>query len=157
MPIFAACAGGAVATWDYASFQTTFPAFATAPTEATLQSYFNMASIWIRNDGTGPVRDPALQQQLMFLLTAHLAQIFNGPDGTGSSGIVGRISSATEGSVTVTTEMESSLSNAWFMQTPYGAAFWQATAAYRTFARYIPGPTRFGNGIGTFGLGSRFR
>jgi hypothetical protein len=151
MAIFAACAGGAVASWDYDKFVTMFPAFATNPPEPTLQSYFDMAGIWIRNDGTGPVRDPVFQQSLMLMITAHLAQLFNGPDGTGTSGLVGRISSATEGSVTVATEMESTLNSAWFSQTPYGALFWQATAAYRTFARYIPGPTRFGNGIGTFG------
>jgi hypothetical protein len=151
MPYFAACAGGAIATWDYAAFTTAYPAFASAPAQATLQAYFTMAGAWLRNDGTGPVRDQAQQQMLMFLLTAHLAQIFNGPDGTGASGIVGRISSATEGSVTVAAEMETTLNSAWFSQTPYGAAFWQLTAAYRTFARYIPGPLRFGNGIGTFG------
>lgn len=151
MPYFAACASGAIATWDYSKFTTMFPAFATNPSQATLQLYFDMAGTWLRNDGTGPVKNADMQQNLMFMLTAHLAQLFNGPDGTGSSGIVGRISSATEGSVTVATEMESTLSSAWFVQTPYGAAFWQATAAYRSFARYLPGPTRFGNGIGTFG------
>lgn len=152
MGLFAACTSGAVATWDYALFQAQYPAFATAPPEATLQAYFDMAGeIWLRNDGTGPVRSATLQATLLNMLTAHLAQLFNGPDGTGATGIVGRISSASEGSVSVSTEFTGSENSAWFLQTPYGAAFWQATAAFRTFARYIPGPARFGNGIGTFG------
>lgn len=160
MPLFPACgSGGAVAMWNYGAFQVQYPVFAAAPPEPTLEAYFDMASIWLRNDGTGPVRKVTVQTWLMNMLVAHLTQLFNGPDGTGDgAGIVGRISSATEGSVTVATEMEASLSSAWFNQTPYGATFWQATAAWRTFPRYMPGQTRFGNGIGTFGpTGRNFR
>lgn len=162
MPLFAACAGGAIAVFDPIAFRQLYKAFATDPDDATLEAYFELASIWLRNDGTGRVKSVKLQTQLMYMVTAHLTQLFSGPDGNDPSGLVGRISSATEGSVTVATEMEGNINSAWFNQTPYGAAFWQATAAFRSFPAYLPGPTRFGNGIGTFGgiggpIGPRFR
>lgn len=152
MPIFGACSGGAIGTFVYADFTAAYPAFATAPPELTLEAYFALAGeVWLRNDGTGPVRTTVLQTQLLYMLTAHIAQLFSGPDGNDPSGLVGRISSATEGSVTVATEYESTMNSAWFNQTPYGAAFWQATAAWRSFPAYRVGPTRFGTGISNRG------
>lgn len=152
MGLFGGCAGGAIGTFVYADFIAAYPAFATAPPQLTLQAYFDLAGeVWLRNDGTGPVRTATLQTQLLYMLTAHLAQLFSGPDGNDPSGLVGRISSATEGSVTVATEYESTMNSAWFNQTPYGAAFWQATAAWRSFPAYRVGPTRFGTGISNRG------
>lgn len=148
------CSGGAIGVFNYADFTAAYPAFASAPPQITLQAYFELAGeVWLRNDGTGPVRKTTLQTQLLYMLTAHLAQLFGpSPDGSAPSGLVGRISSATEGSVTVSTEYESTLNSEWFNQTPYGAAFWSATAAYRSFPAYLPGPTRFGNGLTTGGF-----
>jgi hypothetical protein len=89
---------------------------------------------------------------LLNMLVAHLAQL-NLPagGGDGSAGgtnaaapspLVGRITNATEGSVSVQTQMDLPLGSAqWFNQTPYGAQFWAATAAYRTM-RYVPIPPR---------------
>ena len=159
MPLFVGCRpGGAIGSFTYSDFIAAYPAFATAPPEATLEAYFALAGeVWLRNDGTGPVKTTALQTQLLYMLTAHLAQLFSGPDGNDPSGLVGRISSATEGSVTVSTEYESTMNSTWFSQTPYGAAFWAATAAWRSFPAYLPGPTRFGNGIGNGIVGRRSR
>lgn len=141
--------GGAIAVLDLAAFRLAFKAFTTAPDDATIRSYFALGGeVWLRNDGTGRVRTVELQTQLMYLLTAHLCQLFSGPDGNNPSGLVGRISSATEGSVTVATEFESTKNSAWFDQTPYGATFWQATASFRSFPAYVPGRSRFGNGMG---------
>lgn len=140
--------GGAIAVLDLAAFRLAYSAFATAPDDATIQAYFALGGeVWLRNDGTGRVKSVPLQTQLMYMLTAHLCQLFSGPDGNDPSGLVGRINSATEGSVTVSTEFESTKNSAWFDQTPYGATFWQATAALRTFPAYVPGRSRFGNGL----------
>ena len=82
----------------YADFTAAYSEFASAPPEPTLQAYFDLAGeVWLRNDGTGPVRSTTLQTQLLYMLTAHLAQLF-GPsaDGSAPSGLVGRISSGTE-------------------------------------------------------------
>ena len=43
----------------------------------------------------------------------------------------------------------------WFVQTKYGAAYWAATARYRT-ARYYPGPQPFGRGAGFYSGRGRF-
>ena len=60
----------------------------------------------------------------------------------GPSPLVGRITSATEGSVSVSTQFDVPPGSAqWFAQTLYGAEFWTATAAYRTM-RYLPSPAR---------------
>lgn len=143
------CAPGAIATFVYTDFIAQYPAFANAPPEATLQAYFDIAGeTYLRNDGTGRVRSVPAQTALMYMLVAHLAQLFTGANGDDPSGLVGRISNATEGSVTVGLDYPSTPGNAWFVQTPYGAAFWQATAAYRSVASYRPGPSRFGNGLG---------
>jgi hypothetical protein len=147
------CQGGAIATLNYPQWIQLFPQFATNPGQAVVQMYYDLAgSVWLRNDGTGPVTDPNLQANLMNLLTAHVTTLFSGPDGNDPSGLVGRISSANEGSVSVSTEYESTMNSAWFVQTAAGSAFWQATAAFRSFPAYIPGPTRFGNGIGYGGF-----
>ncbi|KWU25595.1 hypothetical protein AS149_29810 [Burkholderia cenocepacia] len=54
--------------------------------------------------------------------------------------MVGRILSATEGSVSVSTEMNVPAGSAqWFNQTPCGAAFRAATTAYRMM-RYVTVP-----------------
>src|SRR5262249_37816262 len=73
------------------------------------------------------------------------------PGALPNPGTVGRVASATEGSVSVTLEMPNQpAAAAWYLQTPYGASFWAATALYRT-ARYVPGPAMrpaFGPGSG---------
>lgn len=151
--------GGAIAVLDPAAFKAAFaPNFATL-TDAQITEAFNLASIYLRNDGTGPASTVAVQTSLMYQLTAHLAQIMYGVDVAGPGGIVGRVNSASEGSTSIGAEWTSTASSAWFLQTPYGANFWQATAAYR-MTRYIPGPQRFGNGLtgrGCYAGGGRRR
>jgi hypothetical protein len=150
--ICAGAGGGAIATWSQSAFLETYPNFRAVP-GPTLEANFNIATIYCRNDGTSPITKVAVQTALLYMLTAHLLQLTVGPNGGGAiaggnaPGLVGRVSSASEGSVSVSTDYPSEPNNAWFLQTPYGANFWQATANYRR-ARYIPGPTRFGTGIG---------
>ena len=147
---------GIIATFVSADFRAAYPAFALNPSDPTLQTYFDLAGeVWWRNDGTSPVRTVTLQTKLMYMLTAHVTFLFSGPDGLNTSDIVGRVSSTTEGSVTVASEYASTNNSQWFDQSPYGAAFWQATAAFRSGGRFIPGPTRFGTGINIRGGGRR--
>ena len=154
--------GGAIAAWNETDFLAAYPNFTGVPS-GTLQAQFNIATIYLRNDGTSPIRSATTQTTLMYMLVAHLLQVSFGPDGEGakpgntggSSGLVGRIASAGEGSVNVSMDYPATPNNAWFLQTPYGASFWQATANYRR-ARYIPGPTRFGNGIAGNSVGGGY-
>lgn len=147
--LFGACAGGAVATFSAADFKVLYPNWAAVP-DAQLQGYFDIATIYLRNDGSGPVRSTSTQTMLLYLMTAHITQLSIGANGLGASPLIGRVSSASEGSVSVGSDYPSTPNNAWFVQTPYGASFWQATAAYR-MVHYSPGPTRFGNGLAPIG------
>ncbi|KAG1434388.1 hypothetical protein G6F55_014548 [Rhizopus delemar] len=63
-----------------------------------------------------------------------------GEGGQSPSGLVGRVSSATEGSVSVSSDYSAPAGSAqWYLQTPYGAMYWEATAWLRV-GRYVPGP-----------------
>jgi len=102
---------------------------------AQAQLYFNQATLFLRNDGGGRVCDPTIQAMLLNMVVAHIAWL-NYPlsqNGGASSPLVGRINSASEGSVSISSENNFPPGTVqWWQQTKYGAAFWAATAAYRT-------------------------
>lgn len=101
-------------------------------------SLFAQATIFQRNDGTGPICDPVLQLALLNMVVAHLAYLQYGLPGQPPSPLVGRISSASQGSVSVSTDYGSQpQSAAWWVQTKYGAEWWAATLVWRTM-RYVP-------------------
>lgn len=128
-----------VVVFNYATWIARYPEFV-AVTEPTATLYFNEATIYLNNTDCSLVVDTSKRAVLLNMLTAHIAALnAKGPTGQPSNPLVGRIDSATEGSVSVHADMPASPSAAWFMQTSYGAAYWQATSQYRT-ARYIPGP-----------------
>lgn len=138
-------------TFVYTDWVAEFPEF-TAVTSGAAQGYFNLASLFISNGSQyncSPIQDPAMLTQLLYLTTAHLAKLFsaqtNGVPTTGGvsppNQVVGRVASATEGSVTASLEMEQQAANAaWWNQTPYGAAVWVLLKPFRLF-RYVA-PTR---------------
>lgn len=136
----------AIVVFDYAGFIARYPEFGQVP-QARCQAFFDEAGLYLRNDGTSPVRGDTSQRLLMNMLTAHIAALnAQAPGGAGQANtLVGRIESATEGSVTVGTSNDYPPGSAqWFQQTKYGAAFWQASAQYRTM-HYIPA---IGHGVG---------
>src|SRR6201999_4036529 len=91
---------------------------------------------------------------LLSLLTAHITALKDGSNGQPPPGIVGRVDKATEGSVSVSADMGTmAYGQAYYMQTQWGALYWQATARYRTM-RYIPAPpvcADFNGGLGFSG------
>lgn len=135
---------GVKVTFDWASWMQIFPQFASLNQQQVVNGALPIAELYCRNDGGGPVSTAAIQTNLLNLMVAHVCQLIYGVNGQSPSGLVGRISDATEGSVSVSTDWPSTPNNAWFLQTPFGAAFWQAAAAYRTM-RYIPGAPRVFN------------
>lgn len=135
---------GVKVDFSYSNFVAIYPQFATLSQTQVLQGALPVAELYCRNDGGGPVSNAETQTTLLNLMVAHIGQLMYGVNGQPAAGIVGRISDAAEGSVSVSADFPTTPSNAWFMQTPFGAAFWQATAAYRTM-RYVPGPRRFFN------------
>ncbi len=132
---------GAVATFNFTTFAARYPEFASLdPGLAGL--YFGEATLYLANDGSGPVADAGQQLVLLNMLTAHIAKLNATISGVAPSGLVGRISSSSEGSVSVAVDNgPATASAAWFQQTSYGAAFWSATARYRTM-RYVSGRQR---------------
>ena len=126
-----------IVVFDLAAFRATYPEFA-AVSDLLLNSYFVLAQRFLDNTEASPVTDVAVRSIYLNMLVAHICALM----APGSSALVGRISGATEGSVSVQVSMpEGSPSAAWFQQTKYGALYWQATAAFRTF-RYSPSFSR---------------
>lgn len=125
---------GVIVAFDYDAWLAIYPEFTATVTSPQANGYFAMATTMHANDGSGPVPNAGLQLSLLNALTAHFAALFNTPSGSTPSTLVGRISNATEGSVTVATEYNAppSQSMAWFLQTKYGAFYWTATIGYRT-------------------------
>lgn len=127
--------------FDYAVWIARYPEFADV-NEATATAYFAEASIYHDNSGVGEPSDPVIQLLLMNMMTAHVAALYSGPGGV-LSPFIGRVSSATEGSVSISSEGFAGIvgSQQWLLQSRYGSSYWFATTPYRTF-RYVPGPRR---------------
>lgn len=144
-----------VVVFSSAEFLEIYPEFTGAATPA-LQFNFNLASLNISNCCGSPVPDPNVRQSLLYLLTAHITALFTpSPQNNGQPpGIVGRVSNASEGSVSVGAQFPGTPESAWFDQTKYGAQFWAITAVMRTM-HHIPAPATCWDGLG-FGEGFGF-
>lgn len=144
---------GVIVAFSYPAWLAIYPEFAPTVSAPQAQEYFNLATSIHRNDGGGPVNTAAQQLSLLNMLTAHISAMFAAPAaGQQASGIVGRINSASQGSVSVQAAYSNNVSEqmAFFVQTKYGAMYWIASAPFRT-ARYVPnrnpgvvGPRSFG-------------
>ena len=155
--------------FDYQWFQRRYLTIAEWCDPDTAEEYFALATVFLDNRDAGgatpawsandmiifdyfgypgsrmsfsPVQDIPTRQRLLGLLTAHIATLFAPLNGVPSPTFVNRISSASEGSVSVSYDIPTVAGAEWFTLTKYGWMFWQATAVYRTF-RYIPGRQPF--------------
>lgn len=130
----------AVVTFDATAFKVRYPLFAGVD-DAFLSACFDDAGLYLSNTDTSPVQNVTTRQQLLWMLTAHIAYL-NGALNPGQPMPVGRTSSATEGSVSVGLDYGTMTpgTGPWFNQTQWGASFWQATSSLRGM-RYIPRPT----------------
>lgn len=127
-----------IVVFDVDAFRKRYPEFAAVP-DLLLQEYFTEATIYLDNTDSSRVSDLTQRAMLLNMLTAHITQLNSGSKGKGASELVGRISSATQGSVSVSADMGPvSNTEAWYLQTKYGAAYWNATAPFRTM-QYSPG------------------
>ena len=145
----------AVVVFNYDQWLTLYPQFTTTvTTEAQGQEYFYQAQMYCSNGTCAPIpyeptfTPPRYDRAIILnLLTAHIAALFAGYVAGGQlvppSALVGRISNASEGSVSVATDMGTQpMSAAWYNQTPFGAMAYTTMAPYRT-ARYQASPGRF--------------
>lgn len=128
---------GVVVTFNYTNWAALFPQFSNLIQDQVTGPILTLAEQYNRNDGGGPVNDPCVATQLLNLMVAHVAQLLFGSTTQPLSPLVGRISDASEGSVSLGTEFPTTPSNAWFLQTQFGAAWWQLSLPFR-LGRYIP-------------------
>lgn len=139
-----------VAVFNSALFLARYPEFGSVNTDL-LQNYFYEAQLYLNNTPCSIVCDVFIRLVLLNMLTAHIAFLGGALTADGQPRPVGRVSQATEGSVSATFEYTTPMaagSGPWFNQTAYGAAFWQATTCYRGM-HYSPQPTRVGGFTGT--------
>ena len=156
-----------VVVFNYQDWMAAYPEFAgvTAP---RAERFFNEACVFCDNTACSPVPYDSTQTPTgprdiyLAMLTAHIAALNGALDACGvvqagqGLGVVGRIQSASEGSVSVSFgDMGSGdgPNAAWYNQTRYGATYWIATAQYRTW-QYHLGPQRFPEVYGgVYGVG----
>jgi hypothetical protein len=134
----------AVAVFNPSLFYARYPEFA-GVNSIVLGALFAEAGLfYLTNSDCSPVQDVIRRGALLNMLTAHIAFIGGLLSADGQPRPVGRVSDATEGSVSASFEgvPPTPGTGAWFQQSQYGAAFWQATTSLRSM-RYIPQPTRY--------------
>jgi len=133
-----------IVVFNEQAFALRYPEFS-AVNPTLLNAYFNEATIYCSNDNiTAPITDINLRTVCLNMLTAHIAALSGAANATPGPAMVGRIDQASEGTVSVHAAMNGapSGSQAWYQQTQYGAAYWQATKSFRTM-RYRPRNARF--------------
>lgn len=134
--------------FEFDSFAARYPELVppTGPvTSPMAQAYWYEAELYWRNDGTGPCDTENQQRLLLNMVTAHIAGLNAAISGALPYNVVGRITNASEGSVSIGANLSlapGGVLQEWFAQTKYGFSFWAATAGFR-LARYRPGPRRF--------------
>lgn len=134
-----------VVVFDWAAWAAAYPSFELISEEQATMA-FQMAEQYCNNTDGSPVGNLQIRQNYLWLLTCHIVKLLFGENGEQPSDIVGRVSNASEGSVSVSTgpygDGMQTPGMEWYTQTKYGAMYWQLTAIYRS-ARYYPGPQRF--------------
>jgi len=131
----------ATVTFDYSTWVIRFPELS-GVSSALAQLYFNEAGLYCDNTDASEVTDVTIRAMLLNLVTAHIAKLNATINGIAPSDIVGHISNASEGSVSVGTDLNLLPGSAqWFAQTRYGFQYWQATSVFRRF-RYTQGNPR---------------
>lgn len=129
----------AIVVLDIPKFRAMFPEFSNL-TDAQLPFLFDQSTDYLNNSEYSLVEDAVKRERLLYLLMAHLVYLrYGDTNGNGGSGMVGRLSSASEGSVSVSSDAgQIEFRYMWYTQSPYGMDFWQATKVYR-MANYYPG------------------
>lgn len=112
-------------------FKAVYPQFSKLTNEQ-LQFFFEMAEDDLIDNSETSCIPLKTRKKLFYLLVAHMAEL-QGRIDSGNSGLVGRVSSATEGSVSISSDMPmgSGALEQWLKQTPYGNMFYALTARYR--------------------------
>jgi hypothetical protein len=121
---------GVVVPFVYPDWATAYPQFANVTEAQVVGVSLTLAQQYHVNDGHGPINDPLVQTQALWLAVAHVTQLMFGSTNQPNSPLVGRVASAGQGSVNVNADYKSTLSSQWWDQTVYGAAYWQIIKGY---------------------------
>lgn len=145
-----------VVSFNYAIWAARYPELANLVPLDMASAYFMEAGLYLDNTACSPVQDLGQRAAYLNMLVAHIAAL-NGARADPSSFAPGRLSSATEGSVSVSLDLGALPGAAtWYAQTTYGLAYWAMTANLRTM-RYVAAPPRyFGPNYGRMGYGGRW-
>lgn len=143
-----------VVSFDYSTWSLRYPELTASVPQPLAALYFSEATLYCDNTPTSVIRDLTVRSMLLNMLVSHIAALNAPINGQESSPLVGRITSATQGSVSVATQFDVPAGcPQFFAQTKYGVAFWVATAQFRTM-RYVPGAVPnvnpYGGGFGRF-------
>ena len=118
--------------FDTGRFLARFPEFENVADEQ-LQALFNEATLYLDNTDASLVTNVAAREALFMLLVAHLAQLNFGSKTSPATPLVGRVTSVSEGSVSISGDAPALPGTAtWYGLTKYGISYWQATAPWRT-------------------------
>lgn len=146
---------GGTAVWNPGIFLARYPEFTAAynANQAKFASYFIEAGLYLSNCPTSPVQDVNRRLLLLNMLVAHISFINGDLSADGQTRPVGRVSDASEGSVSAAFDFTPATpgTGPWFNQSQYGAAFWQATTSLRGF-KYSARPTFIGGMFRKFGI-----
>ena len=141
-----------IASFNPVSFLGRYPEFAAAYTAnpTLFASMFAEAGLYLNNTDCSIVQDINLRGVLLNMITAHIAFLSGILTADGQPRPVGRVSAANEGAVGATFDFTPATpgTGAWFQQSQYGSAFWEATTGYRGM-KYFANPTRVEGFTGT--------
>ena len=120
-----------VVIFNATEFLALYPQFNNVFTPEQLQQFFNVACMICNNTNNSKVTDLTERKTLLYMLVCHIATLMQR-----GTGMVGIISSATEGKVSV--GLQNIINNPnWYNQTQCGSMYWLATAKYRVGMRYV--------------------
>lgn len=120
-----------VVVFDATEFLALYPQFNNVFTPEQLTQFFNVACMLCDNTNNSKVTDLTERKTLLYMLVCHIATLMQR-----GTGMVGIISSATEGKVSV--GLQNVINNPnWYNQTQCGSMYWLATAKYRVGMRYV--------------------
>lgn len=118
-----------VVVFNPVEFRLLYPSI--VATDGQLAMYFAMAETFLDNTECSIVKDLDARKRLLYLLVAHIGLL--NTMAQGGNPVVGRISNATEGTVSVGLDYGTMGNNErWYLQTPWGAMYWQLTKKYRS-------------------------
>jgi hypothetical protein len=139
-----------IVVFDPAAFAIAYPEFATVAQARTTMLFDMAAATLLDNTDNSPVMDIGLRTQLFYLLVAHLLLLLGSAPTAPDNTPPGRLSSATEGTITTSFEYllpPGSAMAPWFVQTKYGAMFWTMTAQFRSARIIANGDSGIGRAI----------